>query len=93
MYKRQEQLRGFVEDSIGGAVFAADAAPPEAAAQLLATANEAFVDGLQTAFLTAAGVGTVTAVVVWLFHPDRTRGVEAADGAPRDPVVAATLDP
>lgn len=69
-----EQFRGFVEDSIGGAVFAADAAPPERAAevdQLLRTANEAFVDGLHATFLTAAGVGLLTAVVVWFFHPDR----------------------
>ncbi len=65
-----EQFRGFVEDSIGGAVFAADRAPPEAAAQLLQTANDAFIDGLHATFLTAAGVGLVTAIVVWIFHPE-----------------------
>ncbi len=66
-----EQFRGAVEDSIGGAVFAAAEAPPEAAAALLRTAHDAFVDGLQSAFLTAAAVGLVTSVVVWFLHPDR----------------------
>lgn len=82
-----EQFRAFVEDSIGGAVFAADAAPPEAAAQLLATANDAFVDGLHATFLTAAGVGIVTAVIVWFLHPERQR---AGDTEPA--TAPATLD-
>ncbi|MDE0802536.1 MAG: DHA2 family efflux MFS transporter permease subunit [Acidimicrobiales bacterium] len=82
-----EQFRGFVSDSIGGAVFAADAAPPEAAAQLLATANDAFIDGLQATFLTGAGVGFVTALIVWFLHPDRQ---PTGDAEP--PAVAATLD-
>lgn len=82
-----EQFRGFVEDSIGGAVFAAGQAPPEAANQLLATANDAFVDGLQATFLTAAGVGLLTAVVVWIFHPEGQRPSDTGE-----PAVSATLD-
>jgi EmrB/QacA subfamily drug resistance transporter len=81
-----EQFRGFVEDSIGGAVFAAGQAPAEAAAALTTAANDAFIDGLQATFLTAAGVGLATAVVVWLFHPEANRRSDA------EPAVAAGVE-
>ena len=84
-----ERLRDFVGDSIGGAVAAAEQAPPDAARALLDTASSAFVDGLHATFLAASAVGLVTALVVWFLHPDRRERAESAAGEPTvEPVPA-----
>ncbi|RZS43758.1 DHA2 family multidrug resistance protein-like MFS transporter [Herbihabitans rhizosphaerae] len=54
------QAADVARESIAGAVATAQHLPPQAAADLLAPAREAFVDGLHT----AAGVGTVLVLVL-----------------------------
>ncbi len=55
-----------VRDSIAGAIAVGRSpqAPPGMGAQLIDTAKGAYTDGLSLAFLVAAGIGVVTAVIV-----------------------------
>ncbi|MBL1111123.1 MFS transporter [Streptomyces sp. 110] len=53
------------DDSIGGAVEAAAGLPSETGTALLATARDAFVDGLRIAAGVGAGVLLATAVAAW----------------------------
>lgn len=73
-------LRGFVEDSIAGALVVAEQAPGPQGAALAAVARDAFIDGLGTAFTVAAVIGAVAAVVVAVVHPADER--VAAGAAP-----------
>ncbi len=63
------ELAELAEDSIGGAAQVASQLDPAAAAPLIAAANEAFMDGLTVAFLTAAALGLVMAGIIRRFYP------------------------
>jgi hypothetical protein len=43
----------------------------EAAAPLISAANEAFIEGMQTAVWVAVGVALFGAVITWIFLPAR----------------------
>lgn len=64
-----------VDGSIQGALETAAELPSSSGAALTAAAQDAFVSGARTAFLTSAGLALVAAVVAWV-----ALGREAADG-------------
>jgi EmrB/QacA subfamily drug resistance transporter len=75
-------------DSIGGAVAVASQIG-DAAGPLLDAANEAFINGMQSAVWVAVGVALVGAVVTWLFLPARPSPPIDASGSVRGGTVAA----
>ncbi len=58
-----------INDSIGGATFAASQAPDPFGAQILETAGNAYTDGMSLAFTVAAVLGVATAIVVSRTYP------------------------
>lgn len=72
-------LAELAEDSIGGAARAASQLDPGLAVPLLETASNAFVDGIQVAFLVAATSSLVMAAVIARFYPseEETLGARA----------------
>jgi MFS family permease len=75
-------------DSIGGAVAVASQIG-DAAGPLLDAANEAFINGMQSAVWVAVGVALVGAVVTWLFLPARPLPPIDDSGSVRGGTVAA----
>jgi EmrB/QacA subfamily drug resistance transporter len=76
-----------VRDSIGGAVAVSQRASaqfPEQAAQLLATAQDAFVSAMRPAMLVGAGFIALGALVVLVFLPARSAEGAFDDAAARD---------
>jgi hypothetical protein len=61
----------------------------DAAGPLLDAANEAFINGMQSAVWVAVGVALVGAVVTWLFLPARPSPPIDASGSVRGGTVAA----
>lgn len=60
------EVAGVVEDSIAGAIAVGSSpeAPPGLGDQLIETAKGAYTDGMSLAFVVAAGIGVVAAVIV-----------------------------
>jgi EmrB/QacA subfamily drug resistance transporter len=77
-------------DSIGGAVAIASQIG-EAAAPLISAANEAFIEGMQTAVWVAVGVALFGAIITWIFLPARPLDSVPAESEPggEEPVAAS----
>jgi EmrB/QacA subfamily drug resistance transporter len=69
------------KDSLGGALAVAAKAPPKLGALLEGVAKSAFVDGMHTGVLVAAGAAFLGAIVAALWLPARARDVDAEEQA------------
>ncbi|MEU9130462.1 MFS transporter [Kitasatospora sp. NPDC048540] len=71
-------------ESIGGAVEAAGSLPAQSGGQLLHSAKDAFVQGMNTSAWLAAGLLLLSAALSWyLLRPRRPRGGAASTARPR----------
>jgi EmrB/QacA subfamily drug resistance transporter len=69
------------KDSLGGALAVAAKAPPKLGALLESVAKSAFVDGMHTGVLVAAGAAFLGAIVAAVWLPARARNVDAEEQA------------
>ncbi|MFI0450990.1 DHA2 family efflux MFS transporter permease subunit [Actinomadura sp. 6N118] len=79
------EAAGTARDSIGGAAAVAERlGPPQSASRLLASAQDAYVHGMNAALAVCALGALIVALLVWIFQPPPERARPAADSPESD---------